>query len=306
MKTEQPRGAGHHPGILLLTLCLLASAFARSAEGLYAFGGANARALEAYRQGWVEILSHGRWTEAERLYRLAVELDEDFLIAKSVLARITIDPQERVQLYREVEDRRDEIDADGRLIIDTYQRTLELFIARERGEVLPENFRGSLAADARRHYGQFLRRHPREWSVLIEYIEWVHAIEGAVGALEEIERLRMQDLYAGVSLSYFPASFYAESGDWFSATRAFQQFVAGLPAEQLPQPHFACALLAFEHGEYAPALMEVDRALVLDPRHLLAERLRRRILTQLADQSAATTSARSVQTIFSSDICIKP
>ena len=116
----------------------------------YDFGASSETALQHYRRGWIEILENGRWAEAERQYRLAVADDPDFLIAKSVLGRITSSKGERAQLYRDVESHSDLGDDAGQLLLRTYQRTLELFELRESGNPIPEGYREDMAAIAER------------------------------------------------------------------------------------------------------------------------------------------------------------
>jgi tetratricopeptide (TPR) repeat protein len=247
-----------------------------AAIGLYDFGGASEEALSLYRQGWREILLYGRWTEAERLYREAVATDPDFLIAKSVLARITLDAEERQALYREVKDRRASVDDDGQLLLNTYQTTLELFAQREAGEVIDPSFRKAMARRAVNEYEAFLEKYPREWSVTIEYVEWVHNLQGPVSALQTIERIQ-RSIEDEVSFSYFPAYFEAELGNHARAAALADRFAARIDDRSSPQPHYLRAYLAYERGDLEAAQASIARALALDPRHLIAERLQRQL-----------------------------
>jgi tetratricopeptide (TPR) repeat protein len=111
---------------------------------------------------------------------------------------------------------------------------------------------------------------------VIEYIEWVHALQGPEAALEAISDLRAkfgQDL----SFSYFEAYFHAESGDLETARRLGETFAARISDESSPQPHYLRAYIAFTAGDLEGAAAYVDRALELDPRHLIAERLHNEI-----------------------------
>ncbi|MEE4278131.1 MAG: hypothetical protein V2I82_06665 [Halieaceae bacterium] len=246
-----------------------------ASSGLYSFGGASKEALNLYRRGWREILLHGRWTEAERLYREAAAADPDFLIAKSVLARITTDSSERQALYEAVEARRDEVDDAGQLLLNTYQATLELFAMRERGESGSAEERTAMMHRAVEDYGAFLERYPNEWSVIIEYVEWVHALEGPQAALDAVESIQASRAQ-NIDFSYFPIHFEAELGHHERAAEMAEAFAQRIDIPDAPQPHFLSALLAFERGDFDEAESEASRALALDPRHLLAERLLRR------------------------------
>jgi tetratricopeptide (TPR) repeat protein len=259
-----------------LTLALLVAPLCGASErenGHYAYGGASSEALEVYRRGWVEILEYGRWAEAERLYRQALALDPAFTIAKSVLARITADVEERQALYREVESELDRVDADGLLILEVYQRTLELFAFRERGEPVPAGFRDAMARQAVSSYARFIAKYPAEWSVVIEFIEWVHALKGPEAALSEVARIGAGEQ----GFSYFPAYFEAELGRFDRARALAEEFAAGFGDPLVPQPHYLNAYISYELGQFEVANQHVARALELAPRHLIAQRLQKKI-----------------------------
>ena len=249
---------------------------ADEASRRYGFGGADTDALALYRQGWIEILEYGRWTEAERLYRETVAADPDFIVAKSVLARITSDTAERNRLFEEVRSRLDEVDDDGRLLLVTYQKTLELFAARETGDTAAPEARAAMARRAVNDYGRFLEKYPDEWSVMIEYVEWIHALEGPAAALAEIERLR-EARGSATSFGYFPAWFHAELGQHDTARRLASAFTRRIDDASSPQPHYLNAYLAFSAGDLDAARLAIARALALDPGHLLARRLQNTI-----------------------------
>lgn len=242
----------------------------------YDFGGAKEEALAAYRRGWVAILRDGRWAEAERRYREALTLDPDFIIARSVLARITTDAKERDALYQQVESEREAVDSAGRLLLRTYQKTLQRFARRETGSTPGAEENRAMADRAVRDYGAFLARYPGEWSVLIEYIEWIHALDGPEAALAAIARLQGARGPA-IDFSYFSAWFHAELGQLETARRQASAFRQRINDPGAPQPHFLDAYLHFEAGNLEAATASVERALALDPRHLLAARLQSRI-----------------------------
>jgi len=259
---------------VLACLCVLPSGGATGAP--FTYGGASAEALALYRQGWVEILRYGRWTDAERLYRQAVTVDTDFPVARSVLARIVLDPAERSALYRQVEAARAGTSDAENLLLRTYQTTLELFAMRERGEAPPDSFRSAMARQAVQDYGEFLRRYPGEWSVMIEYVEWIHALDGPEAALEAIQDLREASGEA-LSFSYFEAYFYAELGHLTTARKLAGAFRKAINDPTAPQPDYLDAYIAYQAGNLPRARTLIDRALALDPRHLIAERLAKQI-----------------------------
>lgn len=284
--TLQSRG-GSSTRVLAALLVLMTLGTAARADTTTlpesAFPGVSAQALRAYRQGWVEILEYGRWTEAERLYRRAIALDPQFTLGKSVLARITADSAERDRLYAEVEAQLPKTNADIKLLLHTYQRTLELFAAREDGVALPASDRRQMAQRAVDDYAAFLEKYPHEWSVMIEYVEWVHALQGPAVAIATVEGLMQSSDDDSLSFSYFPAELYAELGDFDRARELASVFTQRQSGSDFPQPHFIKALIYFHEGSMESAKIAVEAALDRDPKHILAQRLRSKIHGVLAE-----------------------
>lgn len=252
--------------------------------GFYSFGSTKPRALALYRQGWLEILEYGRWTESERLYREALRIDSSFVIGKAVLARITTDANERRELQRQIERDAHLVDADGQLILGVYVDTLTLIDARETGAVLEPGFRERMAEQAVQRYEQFVRKYPNEWSVLIEYIEWVHALDGAQAAISAAQT--MNSLYqSSPSYSYFLAYFHAELKNFSTAIQLENEFSTRLDAQIHPQPFYIRAFIALQRGQYEAAQTAIEKALEIDPKHLLAQRLAREIDCELNVES---------------------
>lgn len=275
-----------HPLWMLLTVALGAAAVpSASAEAsLYSYGEACKKALPYYRQGWVEILENGRWTEAERLYREAVAVAPDCIVAKSVLGRITVDAAERKTLIAQIQANVENVDPRGRLILEPYLQTLILISARDTGQRLGEEFRSDLTKTAINNYQVFLEHYPEEWAVRVEYIEWTHAEQGPKKALDAIQKMLQERPSDSVRLSYFPAYFHAELGEFDQATELARQFVQELGPGDWPQEHYISAFIAYQLGDYAAASVAIKQALLLDPRHLIAERLSKKINAAVASE----------------------
>ncbi|WOJ93025.1 hypothetical protein R0135_14740 [Congregibacter variabilis] len=271
--------------MFLIVAVALSSAAVPSAAAespLYSYGKACKKALPFYRQGWAEILEKGRWTEAERLYREAVAVAPDCVIAKSVLGRITVDAAERKSLITQIQASMENVDPHGRLILEPYLKTLILISARDTAQSLSEDFRGDLTKAAISNYQIFLEHYPEEWAVRVEYIEWIHAEQGPQMALEAIQKMSQERPGDGARFSYFPAYFHAELGAYEQATELARQFVQGLGPGDWPQEHYINAFIAYQLGDYSAASQSVKQALVLDPRHLIAERLSKKIDAAMA------------------------
>jgi hypothetical protein len=277
-----------HLWILITVVFALGAGSASSGaadSGFYGYGDECEPALAFYRQGWVEILEHGRWTEAERLYREAVAVAPDCVIAKSVLARITTDAVERKALIADIQSNIDSVDVPGRLILDPYLKTLMLISARDEGVSLGDDFRSDLVKMAINNYWTFLDQYPDEWAVRIEYLEWVHARQGAEQALVSIRRMTQNTARDNFRLSYFPAYFYAQLGDYEKALELAREFVRQLGPGNWPQEHYIAAFIAYQRGDYSAADESIRQTLLLDPRHLIAKRLSKKIDAALNDAS---------------------
>jgi len=273
------RGA-HHSWMLFAAAVVLTAGLAPAAGAdsqLYSYGEACHGAMSDYRQGWAEILENGRWTDSERLYRKVVAAAPDCLIAKSVLARITIDADERESLIEDIQSNIDKVDVHDRWLLDPYLKTLLLINARDTGQSLGEGFRDDLTSMAVRNYRAFLDEYPGEWAVRIEYIEWIHAAQGPQGALEAIGEMSSEGLSDNLRLSYFPAYFHAELGEYSQAIELAQAFVQQLGPGDWPQEHYITAFIDYQRGQYSAAAESIKHALQLDPRHLIAERLSKKI-----------------------------
>lgn len=253
-------------------------------DGFYSFDNTNPRALALYRQGWLEILEYGRWTESERLYREALRVDPSFVIGKAVLARITSDAQERRELHRQIERDAHLVDADGQLILGVYVDTLTLIDARDTGAALEPGFRERMAEQAVQRYELFVRKYPNEWSVLIEYIEWVHALDGPQAAIAAAQT--MNSLYqSSPSYSYFLAYFHAELKNFSTAIQLANEFSTQLDAQVHPQASYIRAFIALQQGQRETARRSIERALEIDSKHLLAQRLAREIACEGSGES---------------------
>ena len=57
----------------------------------FVYSTSSEKALEEFRKGWVQIMDQGHYGAAEDSYRNALAYDPDFVIGKSVLARLTLD-----------------------------------------------------------------------------------------------------------------------------------------------------------------------------------------------------------------------
>ncbi|MFT4768235.1 MAG: tetratricopeptide (TPR) repeat protein, partial [Glaciecola sp.] len=213
-----------------------------------------------------------------------VAVEPNCSIAKSVLARMTTDAAERKTLIAEIQSAIDSVDGGGRLILDPYLKTLLLIGARDTGESLGEDFRSDLSRMAISNYRSFLDRYPDEWAVRVEYVEWIHAAHGPEEALAKIREMAVNDPTDSYRFSYFPAYFYAELGDYEHAIKLAREFVQQLGPGDWPQEHYIFAFIAYERGDYAEANVSIKHALLLDPRHLIAGRLSKKIDTALATE----------------------
>lgn len=250
---------------------------ATACKDCYHYGGAKAEALRLYRTGWEEILVKGRWTLAERLFREAVKIDPDFTLGKALVGRISQSPEERRALIDDIGASIDRVDEDGRLILDVFLMTIEAMNARDAGRPLPDGFQDKQAATALANFKAFTDKYPGETGILIEYLEWLHARDGAEAALSAINILQASGKSLSPFLTFFTAFLNAELGYKERASLAATVFERVLNDPLLPQPYYLYAHVYRHDGRFQEAKSMIDRAVGLDPNHLMAKRLQTEI-----------------------------
>ena len=108
-------------------------------------------ALKHYNYGWTQIMDEGRYGAAEASYRKVLEYDTGFLIGKSVLARLTLDLEERLKLYKEIQEKKNTITGDESLILEVYTSFVNYTNLRDQGaEANKKHFTGRFATSGKK------------------------------------------------------------------------------------------------------------------------------------------------------------
>ena len=263
---------------LLLTACL-----STGRRVGFDYGTDRVDALAAYDRGWEQIMDQGRWTAAEASFRRAAEIDPDWVMGAALLARITRDVRERESLLAIIEGNLHRVDTDTRLLVDVYVLNIRAANARDRGEVMPEGFLEERRDLAVENLGQFVERHPGEAYIQAEFVEWIHSASGPEEALTVLRGRVPDDLQAVPFFYAYAASLEAELARHDAAEELALAYAKALDDPEAPGLSMLRATLLDARGEVAEALSFAEAAVALDPRHLLAVRLRDKLRAQLRE-----------------------
>lgn len=247
------------------------------------YGTKSAEAREAYLRGWEEILDLGEWTKAEESFREAVRLDPEFQLAWAQVGRISNDPTERASIYTKLKTIQADSSWESKLL-EVYLGSLQLIDAKDRGvKIKPEQVT-LFYETSFKNFGDFLHIYPRETYVRAEYIEVIHAIQGAAAALDSIQSNENLGIESSPFLISYKSQLWAELKDFEKAEEALEDLKNSLSATEVPAISFTEAILNFEKGEWSQSEKFVNQTLLMDPKHTLAKRLKKQIEDRLENQ----------------------
>ncbi len=238
-----------------------------------------------YQKGWLQIMDQGFYGPAEVSYRKALEFDPDFLVGKSVLARLTTDLEERLQLFEELEAEKERITGDERLILDVYIALTEFTNVREQEpEKAPAYLEKTLEL-AEKNFRQIVHKYPEEIYLKAEYIEILHSLHGPEASLDSLNALTTDEQKDNPFLLGYAAGIQAEMGNYQMALMQANRLNYILQDSLMPKPFVVHADIHFKWGENLELAKKMaDRAVELDPRNLDASRLKKRIDEALLEQ----------------------
>lgn len=239
-------------------------------------------------------MDYGLWAEAERSFRRAAQADANFIISKSLVARISTDLSERLELQREIEARIGEVDADGRLLLDVFLLNIQGMNDRDQGLKPGDDFNKRRQAIAIENFGRFLHKYPDDVYIMAEYVEWVHRVEGPAAALATIENDLTETQKIAPFFLRYAASLTAETGKYSEALAQAGEFEALLSNPGYPEQYVLYAEIFQRMGRLEDAGRSIARAVELDPRHIIAVGLQSQIQDGLASATAAETGIDAV------------
>lgn len=236
-----------------------------------------------YKLGWEQIMDFGDYSAAEKSYRKSLVFDKDFLLGKSVLARLTTDLEERLTLFEELENEKHNIEDDERLVLDVYIALTKYTNLRdqessETKEALQEAFRlGEQNLD------KVIRKYPEEVYLKSEFIEVVHALHGAEAALDSIDNLITESQKTNPFILGYKAILTAEIKEYDEALVYANQLAEILKEQKVARPDAILADIYFKMEGYKRAKIHADRANSIDPKNLDASRLKTKIDELISD-----------------------
>ncbi|QCW99272.1 hypothetical protein FGM00_03780 [Aggregatimonas sangjinii] len=242
---------------------------------------ANDSALHYYELGWKQIMDEGHYGPAEKSYRKVLLHDPDFLMGKSVLGRLTLDLDERLKIFSEIQGQKETVTGDERLILDAYTALVDYTNAREQGIPGLQEKREVAFRLVEDNFKKIVHKYPTEVYMKAEYIEFLHSAYGPKKALDSIAVLTNSEQKENPFLLGYQASMLAEMGAFEKALKKAEYLKAITTEKDIPKPYAVLADVYFQMDSLQLAKSNAEKANNLDPRNLDASRLLEKIMRQL-------------------------
>jgi len=276
------------PISLFLALLILAACESSKSSRLI-YSTSSDKALFEFRKGWVQIMDEGRYSAAEDSYRMAVEHDPHFLIGKSVLARLTLDLNERLAFEKELYAKRKEVKGDERLLLDVYYALVRYTNLRDQNSALTKEALDHALLVAEKNLRQIVHKYPEEVYLKAEYIEILNSLYGPTRALDSLHSITTNYQKENPFLLGVSASMYADLKEFDIAIQKSNQLKTILNDSTIPKSYAVLAAVNFKMGNLQIARINVNRAFALDSRNLDASRLKTKIDTAFKAQNKANS-----------------
>lgn len=223
-------------------------------------------------------MDQGFYGPAEVSYRKALTFDPAFLVGKSVLARLTTNLEERLQLFEELKAKKSQITGDERLVLDVYIALTEFTNVREQDpEKAPAYLEKALQL-AETNFRQIVHKYPDEIYLKAEYIEILHSLQGPEASLDSLNALTTDQQKDNPFLLGYAAGINAEMGNYQMALTLANRLNYIMQDSLIPKPFVVYADVHYKWGENLELAKKMaDRAVELDSRNLDASRLKKRI-----------------------------
>ncbi len=255
----------------------LSFAFLSKENEQFHYGTSSPEAHSEYLKGWEQILDRGEWTLAEASFRKAVDLDSGFLLAWSQVGRISKNAEERSHIYWKLANQKSLTNGWEKELLEVYLHSLKLIDSKDLGMANSPEQISEFYTLSESNFSDFLNVYPNERHIYSEYIEVIHGIHGPQAALDTLAL----DLGKGKPLPPFLISYtaqlQAELKDFKGALETIENLKKNLDSAELPIIPFTYAYYNFEKKEYLMAGKFLDQTLALDPNHILAQRMNRRV-----------------------------
>lgn len=274
---------------LFLLLFLLISC-SSTVDSELVYSTSSEKALEEFRKGWVQIMDEGRYGAAEDSYRNALEHDPDFLVGKSVLARLTLDLEERLEFEKELFSKKEEVQGDERLVLDVYLALVRYTNLRDQGSPQAGKVLQEAISTAEKNLRYVAHKYPKETYLTAEYIEFLHSRYGPKQTLDSLATLLLPEQKENPFLMGVSASLHAELDEFDIAIQQAEELEKIINDPTQPKPYAVYAYIYLQKRDLQLAKINADKANELDPLNLDASRLKERIDILLTEQNAKTAA----------------
>jgi len=267
-------------GVFLFYLVLIPFLIScqKKAESItFDYGTQSDSARYYYHLGWQQIMDNGQWTLSEESFRKAIIFDSSFLLGKVLVARISPDLAERLTLYKEVKTQITKASESERLLMEVYLSNVERMNLREQNPSLAKDKSAAHCVFSEQNFRKFVHQFPEESYVKAEYIEVLHANYGAKPALDSLQKLMTQNQQNVPFFVSYPALLEAELGHFDQALAKANRLKEMLADTPLPAPYVVFAEIYDKMGSTKIAQSYINKAVQLDPKHLIALELKKKM-----------------------------
>jgi len=241
------------------------------------YGTESDSALYYFNKGWEQILDLGQWTLSEESFRKAVEFDKDFMIGKSLVGRISGDLAERQAIIEEIWLGRDQVSDDQRLLLNIFISNISIMNLRGTDSGVSPELREKHTSLAERNFRNFVHKYPAEPYMKAEYIETLHTLYGPAQALDSLTKLASPDQAMLPFYITYAANLKTQLGDFDGALAKANEVKAVFNNPSIPQQYVLLAEIYYAMDSLENAKLNIDRAVDLDPKHLIAQGMKARI-----------------------------
>lgn len=266
-----------YPLAIAVMIILFASCSPKEEINTLAFSTDSDSTMYYYDLGWEQIMDWGDYSAAEVSYRKAMSFDPEFLVGMSVLARLTRDLEERLEMEVTLEARKNEILGDERLVLDTYISLVKYTNLRDQKSEQTAQARQDAMVIGEKNLDVIVHNYPEEVYLKSEYIEVLHANHGPQLALDSLNSLMIPAQETNPFMLGYKAIMLAELEKYEEALIIAKALAVVMKGDQLAKPDAILADIYFKMKDYKTAKIHADKANSIDPNNLDASRLKTKI-----------------------------
>lgn len=264
--------------IIILSVCICSvinSCTSKKKQVVFDYGTKNDSALFYFHKGWEHIMDKGQWTLSESSFRKAYAHDPNFFIGLSLVGRISGNLEERIAIKEILDTQKEKLTEDQRLLLDVYLLNIDIMNTRSQSPDKTGAIVKKFRALSEENYRTFVHKYPHESYIKAEYIEVLHARYGAQQAIDSLQVLTSQEEIEEVAFfkSYL-ASLEAALGNYDTALSYADEVVAMHNDTKLAGPHATYAAIYFKMDSLSLAKKHIDKAVTLNPMHIIAQGLK--------------------------------